>query len=38
MIDHVRLSRDQRFAVIPRNSGGGDARIAAVYIPGGYAN
>jgi len=30
MIDHVRLSRDQRFAVILRNFGGGSARIAAV--------
>ncbi len=38
MIDHVRLSRDQRFAVILRNFGGGVARIAAVYFPGSYAS
>jgi hypothetical protein len=38
MIDHVRLSRDQRFAVILRNFGGGSARIAAVYFPGSYAS
>lgn len=38
MIDHVRLSRDQRFAVILRNFGGGSARIAAVYFPGAYAS
>jgi hypothetical protein len=38
MIDHVRLSRDQRFAVVLRNFGGGSARIAAVYFPGAYAS
>jgi len=38
MIDHVRLSRDQRFAVILKNFGGGSARIAAVYFPGSYAS
>jgi len=38
MIDHVRLSRDQRFAVILKNFGGGSARIAAVYFPGAYAS
>jgi len=38
MIDHVRLSRDQRLAVILRNFGGGSARIAAVYFPGSYAS
>jgi hypothetical protein len=38
MIDHVRLSRDQRFAVILRNFGGESARIAAVYFPGSYAS
>jgi len=38
MIDHVRLSRDQRFAVILRNFGGGSSRIAAVYFPGSYAS
>jgi hypothetical protein len=38
MIDHVRLSHDQRFAVILRNFGGGSARIAAVYFPGAYAS
>jgi hypothetical protein len=38
MIDHVRLSRDQRFAVILRNFSGGSARIAAVYFPGAYAS
>lgn len=38
MIDHVRLSRDQRFAVILKNFSGGSARIAAVYFPGAYAS
>ncbi len=38
MIDHVRLSRDQRFAVILRNFSGGSARVAAVYFPGAYAS
>jgi hypothetical protein len=38
MIDHVRLSHDQRFAVILRNFGGGSARIAAIYFPGAYAS
>jgi hypothetical protein len=38
MIDHIRLSRDQRFAVILRNFGGESARIAAVYFPGSYAS
>jgi hypothetical protein len=38
MIDHVRLSRDQRCAVVLRNFGGGSARIAAVYFPGAYAS
>jgi hypothetical protein len=38
MIDHIRLSRDQRFAVILKNFGGGGARISAVYFPGAYAS
>jgi hypothetical protein len=38
MIDHVRLSRDQRCAVILKNFAGGSARIAAVYFPGSYAS
>ncbi len=38
MIDHVRLSRDQRCAVVLRNFGGGSARIAAVCFPGSYAS
>jgi hypothetical protein len=38
MIDHVRLSRDQRFAVILKNFSGGSARISAVYFPGAYAS
>ena len=38
MIDHVRLSHDQRFAVILTNFGGGSARIAAVCFPGSYAS
>ena len=38
MIDHVRLSNDQRFAVILRNFSGGSARIAAVTFPGSYAS
>jgi hypothetical protein len=38
MIDHVRLSHDQRFAVILKNFGGGSARIAAVMFPGSYAS
>lgn len=38
MIDHVRLSRDQRFAVILKNFGGGSARVSAVYFPGAYAS
>src|SRR5512134_1154002 len=38
MIDHVRLSHDQRCAVVLRNFGGGSARIAAVYFPGAYAS
>lgn len=38
MIDHIRLSRDQRFAVILKNFSGGSARISAVYFPGAYAS
>lgn len=38
MIDQVRLSHDQRFAVILKNFGGGSARIAAVTFPGAYAS
>ena len=38
MIDHVRLSRDQRFAVILKNFSGGSARVSAVYFPGAYAS
>lgn len=38
MIDHVRLSRDQRCAVILKNFAQTSARIAAVYFPGSYAS
>jgi hypothetical protein len=38
MIDHTRLSRDQRCAVVIRNFGKGSARIALVYFPGSYAS
>jgi len=38
MIDHVRLSRDQRCAVILQNFGEGMARIDVVTFPGSYAS
>ncbi len=38
MIDHTRLSRDQRCAVVIRNFGKDSARIALVYFPGSYAS
>ncbi len=38
MIDHTRLSRDQRCAVVVRNFGKTSARIAVVYFPGEYAS
>jgi hypothetical protein len=38
MIDHARLSRDQRCAVVIRNFGKSSARIALVYFPGSYAS
>jgi hypothetical protein len=38
MIDHTRLSRDQRCAVVTRNFGKDSARIALVYFPGSYAS
>lgn len=38
MIDHVRLSRDQRCAVVIRNYGKASARISLVYFPGSYAS
>jgi hypothetical protein len=38
MIDHTRLSRDQRCAVVVNNFGKASARIALVYFPGSYAS
>jgi hypothetical protein len=38
MIDHMRLSHDQRCAVIVRNFGRAGARIALVEFPGAYAS
>jgi hypothetical protein len=38
MIDHTRLSHDQRCAVIVRNFGKTSARIGLVYFPGAYAS
>jgi hypothetical protein len=38
MIDHMRLSHDQRCAVIVRNFGRSGARIALVDFPGSYAS
>jgi hypothetical protein len=38
MIDHVRLSNDQRCAVVLKNFGGGVARIEVVCFPGAYAS
>jgi hypothetical protein len=38
MIDHARLSRDQRCAVVIRNFGRASARVALVYFPGSYAS
>lgn len=38
MIDHVRLSRDQRCAVVIRNFGKASARVSLVYFPGSYAS
>ena len=38
MIDHTRLSHDQRCAVIVKNFGQSSARIALVDFPGSYAS
>ena len=38
MIDHTRLSRDQRCAVVIKNFGKASARVALVYFPGSYAS
>ncbi|MGE5237060.1 MAG: hypothetical protein ACM3O7_11990 [Acidobacteriota bacterium] len=38
MIDHTRLSHDQRCAIIIRNFGRSSARIALVDFPGSYAS
>jgi hypothetical protein len=38
MIDHVRLSNDQRLAVVLKNFGGGVARLEVVCFPGAYAS
>ncbi len=38
MIDHTRLSHDQRCAVVIRNFGTSSARIALVDFPGSYAS
>ncbi|HEY5996109.1 MAG TPA: hypothetical protein VIU29_03770 [Candidatus Deferrimicrobiaceae bacterium] len=38
MIDHVRLSNDQRCAVVLKNFGGGVARVEVVCFPGAYAS
>lgn len=38
MIDHVRLSRDQRCAVVIRNFGKASARVSLVTFPGSYAS
>jgi len=38
MIDHTRLSRDQRCAVVIKNFGKTSARIALVFFPGSYAS
>ena len=38
MIDHTRLSRDQRCAVVIKNFGKASARIGLVYFPGSYAS
>jgi hypothetical protein len=38
MIDHTRLSHDQRFAIVVRNFGKASARVALVDFPGSYAS
>ena len=38
MIDHTRLSRDHRCAVVVKNFGKASARIGLVYFPGSYAS
>ncbi|MDL1952233.1 hypothetical protein FBQ97_20835 [Acidobacteria bacterium ACD] len=38
MIDHVRLSRDQRCAAVIRNYGKASARLSLVLFPGSYAS
>jgi len=38
MIDHTRLSRDQRCAVVIKNFGKASARIGLVFFPGSYAS
>jgi len=38
MIDHTRLSHDQRCAIVVRNFGKSSARIALVDFPGSYAS
>jgi len=38
MIDHTRLSRDQRCTVVIRNFGKASARVALVCFPGSYAS
>ncbi|MBI4916020.1 MAG: hypothetical protein HY825_09240 [Acidobacteria bacterium] len=38
MIDHTRLSRDQRCAIVVRNFGKSSARLAVVDFPGSYAS
>lgn len=38
MIDHVRLSRDQRCAAVIRNYGRASARLSLVLFPGSYAS
>jgi len=38
MIDHTRLSRDQRCAVVIKNFGKASARVGLVYFPGSYAS
>ncbi len=38
MIDHTRLSRDQRCAIVVKNYGTTSARLAVVDFPGAYAS
>lgn len=38
MIDHTRLSRDQRCAIVVRNFGKSSARVTLVNFPGSYAS